>query len=92
MFSGPISRITKQLEQAQNRHQSSLDNYHANQLNHPELLEDHQRYISRAGEIEHAARLRQKRQLIDLNKRQNDGNGTGTGGGLQGAVELMDFL
>ncbi|SGY99967.1 BQ5605_C034g11317 [Microbotryum silenes-dioicae] len=72
-----VSRIQESLRQAQQKHQSALDNFHANELNHPEVLEQHQLLIRHAHRIERRARARAK-----VEKRQSSG---------QGVVPMLDF-
>ncbi|SCZ90116.1 BZ3500_MvSof-1268-A1-R1_Chr9g10714 [Microbotryum saponariae] len=72
-----VSRIQETLRQAQQKHQSALDNFHANELNHPEVLEQHQSLIRHAHRIERRARARAR-----VEKRQSSG---------QGVVPMLDF-
>ncbi|SCV70003.1 BQ2448_1397 [Microbotryum intermedium] len=72
-----VSRIQESLRQAQQKHQSALDNFHANELSHPEVLERHQSLIRHAHRIERRARARAR-----VERRQSAG---------QGVVLMLDF-
>ncbi|KAM0789608.1 hypothetical protein ACM66B_000414 [Microbotryomycetes sp. NB124-2] len=83
-------RVTRALERAQSRHQSALDNFAYNKVNHPELFDQHGTLVKIASVIEQTAtkRRQKRRSVIDLIKRQSSGGGSAP----QGAVTLYDYF
>ncbi|KAK4054113.1 hypothetical protein OIV83_001138 [Microbotryomycetes sp. JL201] len=82
-------RVTRALERAQSRHQSALNNYAYNKVNHPELFDQHGTLVKIASVIEQTAlkRRQKRRSVVDFVKRQSGG-----GSAPQGAVTLNDYF
>ncbi|KAK4054330.1 hypothetical protein OIO90_003563 [Microbotryomycetes sp. JL221] len=84
-------RVTTALERAQSRHQSALNNYAYNKVNHPELFDQHGTLVKIAGAIESAGnerrrqREKKRRSVIDFVKRQDSS-------APSGAVTLYDYF